>query len=280
VTAEIRSASRPNVWSMTSGVSVAEAARMAGLLEERARFPDQIQVNGRLRDALALAPGERWLEVGSGSGVLCRLAVPCVTPAGCVVGLDKSPELVAAAYRLAAGSDSTRDLVFHVGDGAALPYTDASFDGAFAARLMLHVANPDAVVVEMVRVVRSSGRVVLMDWDFGTVAVDHPDRDLTRRLLEWRTHRHGGDNWSGRQLAARLVAAGLHQVAVTPVVTVARDENASLTQSLWRAAQAARDAGAITSAEHDAWVGALRQRLAAGRFFASIVYFIVCGTRL
>jgi ubiquinone/menaquinone biosynthesis C-methylase UbiE len=265
---------------MASAVSAAEAARMAGLLEERARFPDQIQVNSRLRDVLALAPGERWLEVGSGSGVLCRLGLPCVSPDGCVVGLDKSPALVAAACRLAADSELARDLVFHVGDGAALPYADASFDGTFAARLMLHVANPDVVASEMVRVVRSSGRVVLMDWDFGTVTIDHPDRDLTRRLLEWRTHCHGGDNWSGRQLAARLIAAGLHQVAVTPVVTVARDENASLTQSLWRAAQAARDARAITSAEYEAWVGALKERLAAGRFFASIVYFIVCGTRV
>jgi ubiquinone/menaquinone biosynthesis C-methylase UbiE len=265
---------------MTSAVGVAEATHMANFLEERACFPDQVQVNDRLRETLALAPGEQWLEVGSGSGVLCRLAVPWVAPDGRVVGLDKSPELVAAACRLAARSLLTGNLVFHVGDGAALPYADTSFDGAFAARLMLHVGKPDAVVGEMVRVVRSSGRVVLMDWDFGTVAVDHPDRDLTRRLLEWRTHRHGGDNWSGRQLAARLVAAGLHQVAVAPVVTVARDENASLTQSLWRAAQAARDARAITAAEHDAWVGALKQRLAAGRFFASIVYFIVYGTRL
>jgi ubiquinone/menaquinone biosynthesis C-methylase UbiE len=269
-----------NAWSMTSAVSGAEAARMAGSLEERARFPDQIQVNGRLRDVLAPALGERWLEVGSGSGVLCRLALPCVAPDGRVVGLDKSAELVAAACRLAAGTEPAGDLAFHVGDGAALPYADASFDGAFAARLMLHVADPDAVVVEMARVVRRPGRVVLMDWDFGTVAVDHPDRDLTCRLLEWRTHHHGGDNWSGRQLAARLVDAGLRQVAVTPVVTVARDEDASLTQSLWRAAQAARDAGVITPAEHDAWVGALKQRLAAGRFLASIVYFIVCGTRL
>jgi ubiquinone/menaquinone biosynthesis C-methylase UbiE len=266
VTGEMRSASHHNTWSMTSAVSGAEAARMAGSLEERARFPDQIQVNGRLRDVLAPAPGECWLEVGSGSGVLCRLALPCVAPDGRLVGLDKSAELVAAAC--------------HLGDGAALPYAEASFDGAFAARLMLHVANPDAVVVEMARVVRRLGRVVLMDWDFGTVAVDHPDRDLTCRLLEWRTHHHGGDNWSGRQLAARLVAAGLRQVAVTPVVTVARDEEASLTQSLWRAAQAARDAGAITPAEHGAWVGALKQRLAAGRFLASIVYFIACGTRM
>ncbi len=62
-----------------------------------------------------------------------------------------------------------------------------------------------------------------------------------------------------------------------PIVSVARREQDSLTLSLLRAAQVALDGGGITPAEHDAWVAELRAALAAGRFFASIVYFIVVG---
>jgi hypothetical protein len=118
-----------------------------------------------------------------------------------------------------------------------------------------------------------------MDWDFDTVVVDHPDRELTRRLLHWRADHHGGNNWSGRQLLGHMIAADLRDVTVTPVVTVARDEDSALTQSLWRAAEVARDGGAITPAERDRWVSELKARIAAGRFFASIVYFIVRGER-
>ena len=153
------------------------------------------------------------------------------------------------------------------------------YDAAFGARLLLHVADPEPVVAEMARVVKPGGRVVLMDWDFETVVVSHPNRELTRRLLHWRCDHHSGDNWSGRRLLGHALAAGLRGVTVIPVVTVARDETAALTGSVFRAAEVARDGGAITLVEHDAWTGELRRQLAEGRFLASITYFIVRGVR-
>ena len=170
-------------------------------------------------------------------------------------------------------------LRFEVGAGAALPAEDATVDAAFGARLLLHVADPVPIVAEMARVVKPGGRVVLMDWDFETVTVTHPDRELTRRLLHWRCDHHSGDNWSGRRLLGYALAAGLRDVTVIPVTTVARDETAALTGSMFRMAEVARDGGAITPAEHDAWTGELQQQLAEGRFLASITYFIVRGER-
>lgn len=250
---------------------------MAEFLERQARYPDQQQVNAKIREVLAPAAGERLLEVGSGTGVLCRLMAPDVAPGGQVIGLEVSPFLAAAACRYARECGLGDRIRYIVGAGEALPYPDDSFDGAFAARLLLHVPNPDLVVREMARVVRSGGRLVLMDWDFDTAVVDHPDRELTRRLLHWRADHHGGDNWSGRRLLGRMVAAGLRDVTVIPVAVVARDERAALTHSLWRAAQVARDGGEITPAEHDAWVGELKTRITEGRFFASVVYFLARG---
>ena len=288
--------SHSNAWSNPSAVSADghnRAARMAAFLEDRARCPDQTQVNAALRDAVAGQPGERVLEVGCGSGALCRLVAPGLWPGGEMVGVDVASDMVEAARRYAAanphphpapcqgeGAEATRPhLRFEVASGEQLPYGDATFDATFAARLLLHVADPLAVAREMARVVRPGGRVVLMDWDFETLAVDHPDRALTRRLLNWRCDNHGGDNWSGRKLLGYTVAAGLGNLSVFPVVTIARDETAALTGTLWRAAEVARDRGGITPEEHDAWVSELKHRIAAGRFLASIVYFIVRGER-
>jgi hypothetical protein len=119
-----------------------------------------------------------------------------------------------------------------------------------------------------------------MDWDFETVAVDHSNRELTRRILHWRCDHYGGNNWSGRQLYRQVAEAGFHHVELFPVVSVARAEQDSLTLSLFRAAQVALDGGEINSSEHDGWVGELRSAMAAGSYFASIVYFIVSGERL
>jgi hypothetical protein len=64
---------------------------------------------------------------------------------------------------------------------------------------------------------------------------------------------------------------------VFPVVTVAHTEQEGLTQSIWRAAEVARNGGGISAKEHDAWVEKLKQRIADGTFFASLVYFIIKG---
>jgi ubiquinone/menaquinone biosynthesis C-methylase UbiE len=146
--------------------------------------------------------------------------------------------------------------------------------------LLLHVSNPQSVIHEMARVTKPLGRVVVMDWDFETVTVDHPNRELTRRLLHWRTDHEGGDNWSGRKLWRYMLGAGLANLSLTPVVSVARSDADSLFQSLWKAAQVACEGGAITPEEQAAWINELQGSLAIGRFLASIVYFIVSGERL
>jgi hypothetical protein len=117
-----------------------------------------------------------------------------------------------------------------------------------------------------------------MDWDFDTVAITHPDRDLTRRLLHWRTDHHGGDNWSGRKLLGQAVKAGLDDVKVKTAVLVARGEEQGFTHSLWRAAERVRDGGGISPAEYKAWVAELKSQIDNGVFLATINYFIVHAT--
>jgi ubiquinone/menaquinone biosynthesis C-methylase UbiE len=169
-------------------------------------------------------------------------------------------------------------MVFETGKAETLPHPDASFDGALAARLFLHVSEPETVLLELLRVVKPGGRIVAMDWDFETVTVDHPDRELTRRLLHWRNDHHGGNNWSGRQLWRLFQSAGLQNLSVHPWVSIAHGDADGLTQSLWRAAQVACASGAISQIEQETWVRELKEHIHAGTFFASVVYFIIQGT--
>jgi ubiquinone/menaquinone biosynthesis C-methylase UbiE len=206
------------------------------------------------------------------------MLAPQLQPGGHITGMDISPEMTAEARKYALADGISSGITFETGAAEALPYPNASFDAAFAARLLLHVENPQAIIREMKRVVNPGGRIVVMDWDFDTVAVDHPDRELTRRLLHWRSDHHGGNNWSGRQLWRQVQTAGLQNLSVHPWVSLAHSEIDGLIQSLWRAAEVACEGGAITPAEQEAWVMELKNRIQIGTFFASIVYFIVKGT--
>jgi 2-amino-4-hydroxy-6-hydroxymethyldihydropteridine diphosphokinase len=269
--------SHQNIWSNPSSSGEENVANMAVFLEQRARCPDTMVVDQALCNVLAPAPGERLLEVGSGTGVICRLIAPRLLPGGSITGMDISPEFARHAQRYAAEAGLEHVITFDTGNAESLPYVEGAFDGSLASRMLLHAIDPERIVHQLARVVRPGGRVVLMDWDFETVAVDHPDRALTRLILHWRTDNHGGDNWSGRQLWRRAAQGGLTHLEVTPVVTVAHTEQDGLTLSLWRAAEVARNGGGISAKEHDLWIDKLKQRLAEGTFFASIVYYIVKG---
>jgi len=266
-----------NAWSNPSMAGAADVVEMAAFLEEHAQTPDTQAVNQKFCEVLDPQPGERLLEVGCGSGLFCRMVVPRIQPGGSMVGVDISPEFLAEARKYAAQAGMTDQIVFESGEAETLPYPDASFDGAYAVRLLLHATDPDAAVREMTRVVKPGGRVIAMDWDFGTVSLDHPNREMTRRLLDWRTDHRGGNNWSGRQLWGRMVNAGLQNLRVHPWVSVALTSSDGFTQSLWRGFQAALDKGIITTEEYDAWAADLEARLEEGTFFASVVYFIVTG---
>ena len=230
--------------------------------------------------ALDPRPGERILEAGSGSGVLARMIAPRVAPGGAVIGIDVSPDMVFAAREYLA-ADPTGAVEFVVASAEAMPFPDGAFRRGLRRTLVASCARCDRVCSSNSFASRDpGGRVVVMDLDFETLAVDHPDRALTRRIISWRTDHHSGDNWSGRQLYRRMVEAGLCDVAVVPVTTVATDDRAALTGSIFRAAEVVRDGGAITPAEHDAWGAVLRERLAAGTFMAAATYFIVIGERV
>lgn len=254
-----------------------KAKKIVEFLEERSKYPDQIEINYSLREVLNPKKGEHLLEIGSGSGFLCRLMAKDLSPGGHITGIDISPEIVKYSQDYARKENLNNLITFEVANANKLTYPNGFFDGAFAARLLLYLTNPLDVVIEIIRVVKSGGRVVLMDWDFETLVVDHSDRELTRRIFHWRNDHKDGNNWSGRQLFRLLKVAGLKEVTLFPVVSTATDESSSLTQSLWHAASGALEQGIITTKEYDDWISEIKLNIKNQQYFASIVYFIVRG---
>jgi SAM-dependent methyltransferase len=104
--------------------------------------------------ALLPARGDRLIEVGAGFG---RLADEYRGYRE-VVLLDSSEVHVTAAREAVAG-DSRFQVV--LGDALALPYPDGHFDAAVCVRVLHHFADPTPVLLELGRVVRPGGVLVL-----------------------------------------------------------------------------------------------------------------------
>ena len=73
-----------------------------------------------------LQPGERVLDIGTGTGIVARLAAPNVGPTGSVAGLDASPAMLSIARAMASEEGLTID--WDEGQAEALPYPDECFD--------------------------------------------------------------------------------------------------------------------------------------------------------
>jgi SAM-dependent methyltransferase len=114
-------------------------------------------------DLAAIEPGERVLDAGCGTGQLALAAARRVGRSGVVHGIDASPEMLQVARRNARRSG--RSVQFHLEPLEATSFADGSFDVVLNTFVMHHLPGDlkHRALVEMRRVLRAGGRVVVLD---------------------------------------------------------------------------------------------------------------------
>lgn len=272
-----RAQDHPDPWRNIDGR--AKAAQMARALEVRGRTPSQTRLRRRFLRFVPIRAGQRALEVGCGSGVVVRDLARLVGPRGQVVGIDPSRSMIEAARELASTHALAGRMRWRVAPGAALPFGDARFDTALAITVLLHVADPAAVVREMVRVTRPGGRVGVQDQDFGTVVVTHPDRTLTERIL-WGVATHLYEEpHSGRRLPALLRGAGLEDVRLLTDVFQDTTLEPFAKGFLERRAENAVLFGIVDAPTARRWLDGITELVARGEFVLTFNYYGAVGVK-
>jgi SAM-dependent methyltransferase len=124
-------------------------------IAERELFP----VHDELVARLAPQPGERWLDLATGTGAVALRAARAGAE---VTAQDLAPALIETARRLA--GEQGLQIRFDVGDAERLPYPDASFEVVCSAHGVVFAPDHAAIARELARVCRPGGRLGLTQW--------------------------------------------------------------------------------------------------------------------
>lgn len=224
----------------------------------------------RLRELLRAQPGQRFLDVGAGTGAA---AVALRDDYGAAVVAVDSSQTMAAAMEEAGLAHIV------VADAHRLPFRDEVFDGAWADRVLQHVSDPEQVVDGMVRVVRPGGRIVLADPDYATQVLDIEDQNLAAKVLRFRADVGLRNGTLAHRHAGLLAARGLVDIAVEARTLVVRDPTAvDNVMGLRSWAHTAAEHGYLDANEAQRFVAQFDQAVRAGRFTYAVTFFLTAGT--
>lgn len=111
-----------------------------------------------------LSPGDRVLDLGTGTGSVALRAAAAVTPGGHVTGVDISADMLAVASRRAADRH-LHNVEFLEGQAEAVPVDDRTMDVVLASLSLMFVLDRAAAAREITRVLkRPGGRFVAAVW--------------------------------------------------------------------------------------------------------------------
>ncbi len=155
----------------------------------------------------SLQSGETVLDLGSGAGFDCLLAAERVGPAGRVIGVDMTPDMISLARDNAAKVGAT-NVEFRSGLIEDLPVEDESVDVVISNCVINLSPDKDAVFREAFRALRPGGRFMVAD-----VVLNHELSQAEQDDLE---------KWAGcvsgallrDDYVARLQAAGFEAVTI------------------------------------------------------------------
>lgn len=229
--------------------------------------------------ARALSPrsGERVLDLGSGPGFLTSLLAEAVGSTGSIIGVDISTPL----------NDAARANCSHQGwveirhaDITNLPLADAAVDAAIATQVLEYVANCDAAIAEIFRVVRSGGRVAVVDTDWDSIVWHSSDRDrMNEVLVAWE--KHAPQPRLPRTLAGRLRRAGFSIEAqqVVPLFNPEFNQNTYSNRMIDLIVPFVIEHAGIPIERANAWAHDVRELGERGDYFFSLNRYLFVAKR-
>ncbi len=242
-------------------------------LEARAQSRGYQRIQRNLFASIELQAGEQVLEVGCGSGAVCRWLAAETDGQNPITGVDINNYLLEEATALTAQAGLDTTIRYQYGNAHALPFADDHFDVTFATTVMEEV-NADAMLAELIRVTKPGGRVGVvvraMDMLLNINIPVHPD---LRARFELRPNFDEGAACASATLYRRFHHAPLTDVIGWPQLAEFTDPAGAIERFLMEPFLAQLNAEEVTE-----WQHGIAQAVADGSFFIAWPHHCAVGT--
>lgn len=230
--------------------------------------PDVVTQRQQFLRALDPQTGESVLDVGSGPGFLAASIAEATGSTGAVCGIDVSEPMIDLARGHCACQPWAK---FSQADATRLPFPGHSFDAAISTQVLEYVRDVDAALAEIHRVVRPTGRVVIVDTDWDSIVWHSTDRERMNRVLAaWEEH--AADPYLPRTLVDKLNRAGFYVESqeVIPLFNPGFDPNTYSNRLIDLIAPFVTGRVGIDCDEAKSWADELRKVGNDGQYFFSL----------
>jgi ubiquinone/menaquinone biosynthesis C-methylase UbiE len=240
-------------------------------IAERQLFP----VHDELVARLHARPGERWLDLATGTGAVAMRAARAGAD---VTAEDLAPRLIETARSLAANEDLS--IRFDVGDAERIAHPDASFDVVSSAHGVVHAYDHRAVAHEVARVCRPRGRLALTYW------LPNPDLQALMERVGYARPR-GADlpsDWVRREYVTELLGDAFELEFAEAVCPWTGESGAAMWRLLVESDGPAREGVAgLRAAERAAlerdWIEYFERHRTPSGINAPRPYLLILGSR-
>ena len=250
-------------------------------LNQRAAAPDQVALRVHLLKHSGMKSGDTVLELGCGTGRLLSDLARATGASGRAFGLEPQPSFAKEAERFILEQELAAMTRVLSGRAEEIPLPDASVDLCVAQTVLIHIPTGllARVFSEVKRVLKPGGRFISVDQDGDTWTIDHPQRAVTRRVVQFNSDYRYADGWTGRYLRRLFRQSGFEEVP-NQVWTQSETERGSYLYAMaCRIAQSAAEHGALSPDECKEWLHELDAQSQEGNFFSSIGYFCCQGRK-
>ena len=245
-------------------------------IESVYRTPDVVEQRRVVRAALALRPGDRVLDVGVGPGLLAAEMAAEVGPDGRICGIDISESMLAIAGTRTEVPGGPR-IELELATVARIPHPAESFDVVVSTQVFEYVDDVAGALVEVRRVLRPAGRVVLLDTDWGSLVWRSSDDERMARVLT-AFEDHLADPHLPQTLADVLATSGftLTHEQVVPILNTAYDARTYSAGLIDIVSEFVPGHAGVTEEEAQAWADDLRS-MGPSYFFSLNRYLFVAS---